>query len=170
MKRLSIGLSIVLIAAFLAVGLAFIPQSAVFAAAPAQTNVDTRLQNAYLAEQNWLLRQSNALDRSSNAATKLQNLINNASAKGKDVTALQTALNNFNAALPAIQADHQQAANILSTHNGFDASGAVTDATAARNTLLTARQSLSQAHLALTNAVLTMRNALLTWRSANHMQ
>ena len=170
MKKLINKAWLVLLSVMIFSGLFFTPQSVAVAAPPAQRNVSAILKNAYLVEQNWLLRQSNAIEKSIASAKNLQTVINDAAAKGIDVTALQAALDAFNNSMPDIQASHQQAADILAAHNGFDSNGEVTDATSARETLVSARQSLSEAHFALTNAVLTLKNAILTWKSTNNIQ
>jgi hypothetical protein len=118
-------------------------------------------------EQNAFERQQLHLTQAGQVATKTQNLIDKAQAKGLDVTALNSALTTFKTELASAQASHDQAGGILSAKNGFDSSSQVTDATAAHQTLVDARDALRQAHLTLQGAVLNLRVAIQNWRVQN---
>ncbi len=126
---------------------------------------DQRLENAYSRENAWLSTQASNLQRMGQIATRAQNLIDKAKAKGIDVSELQTALNTFNSQVANAQAIHNTAAGILSAHNGFDANGKVTDASAATQTVMDARQNLRDAHLTMRQAAVDLRAAIRSFRN-----
>ncbi len=131
-----------------------------------QTRLE-RLEQAYRREQAWLNKQQDNLNKMKSVADKVQQFITTQQGQGKDVAALQAALAAFQSQITTAQASHTTAANILSTHLGFDANGKVNEAVQARQTLLDARQSLRDAHLVMRQAVLDLHRAIRTWRQAN---
>jgi len=66
---------------------------------------------------------------------KFQERIDKAAENGKDVTALQAALDAYESALNAAQPKYAGIASIVNTHAGFDANGKVTDAEQAKSTV-----------------------------------
>jgi TolA-binding protein len=157
--------------------IAAVPTSAAYAAPatpPAQGQTEqtrnARLEQAYQREQKWLGTQQDNLNKMNNVADKVQQFITTQQGKGKDVTALQDALATFKSQITAAQASHMTAADVLSTHLGFDASGHVTDLVQARQTLLDARQSLRDAHDVMRQAVLDLHRAIRAWRQVNGPQ
>ena len=130
-------------------------------------SVTTRLEQAYQREQTWLSQQANNLNRLNNVVDKVQEFITTQQGKGKDVTALQAALTTFKSQIAAAQSAHSTAANVLSTHTGFDANGKVTDKAQARQTVLDARQSLRDARTTIRQAVNDLHRAIRGWRQAN---
>ncbi len=172
--RMIVGLSVG--GLVLAGAIAAVPTTALAAPAtpPAQGQLrqarDARLEQAYRREQEWLNTQQTNLGRMTSVAGKVQQFITTQQGKGKDVTALQAALTTFNSQIASAQAAHTTAANVLSAHAGFDASGKVTDAAQARQTLLDARQSLRDAHNVMRQAVLDLHRAVRTWRQENGLK
>jgi len=128
---------------------------------------DTAMSKALAREQNWLNVQTQRLSNQNQIADKVQNLIDKAQSAGRDVTDLQAALNTFTSQIATAQTSHQNAANILSAHNGFDGSGNVTDSVAARQTLQAARQALLDAHNMIHQALVDLQKAVKAWRQAN---
>jgi hypothetical protein len=108
--------------------------------------------------------QGSRLDFSKEIAGNAQEWVDDLSAAGVDVTALNTALSAFNAGITEAEGYHDTGAGILSTHSGFDDADNVTDVQAARETLRTAANNLRQAHLAITKATLDFRSAVRAWR------
>ena len=125
------------------------------------------LSNYFKREQNWLNDQSASLQKANQAATTTQQLIDAAQAEGKDVSSLQTALNQYNSDIANAQSQHDQASSIISAHNGFDSSGAATDLNTAYHTVVDARTALREAHADIVLAVTTLRQAVEQWRAAN---
>ncbi len=156
--------------------LAFVPVSTVSAesgttptpnAPKSNPQADQNLANQFKREQNFLTIQQTHMDKAKLAVPKLQDLINKAKEKGKDVSSLESALATFNTQMASAQAPHDKAAGILATHNGFDDNGKVIDRQAARQTVLNARQALLEAHLDIVQAVANLRLAIVNWRLAN---
>ncbi len=142
-------------------------QSATPPAKAGQQAHDERLAQWYQREQTWLNQQQQNLDRTNNIVTRVQQYIAAQQARGKDVTALQTALSAFQSQIATARSSHNTAATILSNHAGFDANGKVTDPNLARQTLLDGRQALRDAHLILRQAIVDLHRALREWRIAN---
>ena len=137
--------------------------------APKAKNVDKngKLEQAYGKEQAALTLQADRLQRVGSAADKLSTLIEKAKSNGRDVSSLETALATFKSQVTKAQADHDQAASILSSHSGFGSDGKVTDAAAARQTVASARTSLEDAHVILQQAAADLHSAVRSWREAN---
>jgi hypothetical protein len=169
-KKLIIS-SFVAILTVLAVGLsAFVPLTTAAAqetTPPAGDTAKQKLAEIYQRELTWLNTQATNLSKANDASAKLQNLINAAQAKGLDVTGLVTALNRFNADIANAQVMHDNAANVLNAHNGFDASGNVIDITAARQTLQDGRGNLKNAHDSLVAALHDLHTAVDAWRDTH---
>ena len=134
---------------------------------PTPGPLDTLLSSIYQREQAWLGIQSNTLTDANTIAVNAQNWINTLKGQGKDTTALSAALTTFNGQVAAAQSAHDTAAGILSAHDGFDASGQVTNASTAAGTLRKAYQSLQSAHLTLLSAGINLRLAVRNWINAN---
>lgn len=164
----------VLIAGGIAVtAFGFSPATAVFAdtgptpaprARRTDEQKDQRLVFNYQNEQQWLSKQQGHLDKANQGVTKVQQLIEKAKGKNVDVSALETALAAFKTKIASAQSAHAQAASILAAHTGFDASGNVTDRTAAHQTLLDGRLALRDAQSILRQATAEFRQAVRTWR------
>ncbi len=172
LQRLIAGLSVG--GLVLAGVVAAVPASAALAAPatpPAQGQLaqtrEGRLERAYQREQQWLSTQQDNLNKMNGAADKVQQFITTQQGKGKDVTALQDALATFKAQITAAQSSHTVAVNVLNTHLGFDASGKVTNAVQARQTVLDALQALRDAHNVMRQAVTDLHRAVRAWRLAN---
>lgn len=134
---------------------------------PDGAKLDARLVKVYAREQGRLQIQADNLDKANAAAEKGQTLIDALKAKGKDTTALETALATAKAQVAAAQTAHDTAASVLSAHAGFDADGKVTDREQAQQTVKSASEALLDAHLTLKQAQLDLRVAIRNWRKAN---
>jgi len=73
-------------------------------------------------------------------------------------------LTTYQAQLTTAGASHSTAANILSTHAGFDGSGNVTNQTSAAQTVKDANQALTDAHTVLVQAVSDLQKAVQAWK------
>jgi hypothetical protein len=131
---------------------------------------DTHLENLLMREKIALNNQAARLDKARQTAAKAQTWIDNQKAKGKDTSTLTAGLADFNQGIISAQADHDQAAGILASPAGFDASGKVTDAAQALKTVSSAGLDLRQAHLTITQAVLNYRAIVKTYRDAHKSQ
>jgi len=129
--------------------------------------LDQDLQKAYKDDQDWFSLQTDNLKTADDAVAMVQDLISGAQSRGRDTSALQAALTAYQSRLATAQAAHDKASGILSSHNGFDAGGSVTDASAAGQTVQGANQALLDAHNVLVQAVTDLHLAVETWRSQN---
>ncbi|HTX91345.1 MAG TPA: hypothetical protein VMC09_09015 [Anaerolineales bacterium] len=128
---------------------------------------DQDLQKAYQNEQNWFSTQTTNLGKANDAVAKIQDLITQAQGKGLDTSALQSALTTYQSQLATAGASHTTASGILSSHNGFDDSGNVTDQAAAKQTVTDANQALKAAHDVLVQAISDLQAAVKAWKDAN---
>ena len=129
--------------------------------------IDQVMTNVFHEEQNWLLIQQNNLSEANLILGQLNRLIQAAQNEGKDVSSLKTLQGTLTSLINSAQSNHGTASQILSSHNGFDASGNVTSRADAHNTLSTAHQSLLNAHLSIVQAAEDLRAALLAYRTKN---
>lgn len=98
---------------------------------------------------------------------KIQERIDKAKAAGKDVSAVQTALNNFSAALKSAKPVYESINGIINSHQGFDASGKVTDEEKAKATLKELRGKFQEIKSTLGGTGQALREALKAFREAN---
>ncbi len=135
-------------------------------AAP-KDKVNKALEQSLVRAKKSLLLQDAHLTRVAAFADKVATAIDKAKEKGKDTTAIEQALATFRQQIAAARADWQAASSALSTHDGFDGQGKVTNAETARATIKTARDAMLKAHNTVKSAGKTMRDALKAFRKAN---
>ena len=165
----------VVVGAVALMGILPVPVPAALAAdagtVPVQTGSDFKKMDDTLFEyalkrlQNAVAGQQIRLDMMSEVTTEAQGWIDEL--KGKDTSALETALAKFKDGIKAGQAAHDNAKSILDTHAGFDSDGKVTDKEQARQTLRAVRDGLKQTHEILRSATEDLRDAVRTYRQAN---
>lgn len=148
----------------------FIPTSIVYAQSeepPAQTEGNDRwarrLAWLYQKELKLLDRQQERLENTAQVAGKVEEMISKAREKGLDVSALEAALQDYQAGVAEAQMEHNEAAEILETHAGFDENGNVTDIQAAKETVREAHKHLMQAHRTLEQNARQLRMAIRQW-------
>lgn len=156
--------------AFLVVALALaaIPVSSAFAAdedPPAQTN--ERLEKAWARVLKLYERTGKAFEDTDAHIAKFQGMIDKAAENGKDVSALQAALDAYEAALTAARPQYETLGTIISTHAGFDADGKVTDAEQAKATLEEAGSQMKAIKEAMGETFKALREAIKAFREAN---
>jgi hypothetical protein len=98
---------------------------------------------------------------------KIQDRLDKAAGKGKDVAALQAAFDAFTAALKSGKPTYDSISAIVSAHNGFDASGKVTDATQAQATVQEMHTKMQELKSAMNGTGKVLRDALKAFREAN---
>ncbi len=156
------------IGVMLTAGTLALPASPAYAAAPTpQAERGLYLEYLLQRQQLWLTGQQNHLDQAREFVAITQPFIDELKAKGKDTSALETALANLNSQIQAAQVSHDTAKQILETKAGFDANGKVTDPEQARETLQSARQSMLEAHQTLKQAIQDFRQVAREFRQAN---
>jgi hypothetical protein len=133
---------------------------------PTQMGID-RLEMIWARERavyNKLGRFFNIVDQ---YKPRWQKLINKAKANGKDVSTLQSALNNFSEAVAQAKPIIHAAYGIFSTHPGFDGNGNVTDQGQALTTVKEVGEKFKEIHLLLSDSVKALREAVWAFRQAN---
>lgn len=88
---------------------------------------DERLEQIWARMQHIYERQGHNLERADAMTERVQNLIDRMDENGRDVTAMQAALDAFKDALKEAHPIYESAKGIINSHQGFDADGKVTD-------------------------------------------
>jgi hypothetical protein len=133
---------------------------------PAPSN--ERLQNAWQREQTIYARLGRFFDQADGRLAKAQELIDKAKGNGKDVSALQAALDAFSAAVKDARPIYEGGKGIVAAHKGFDSSGNVVDAGQALQTVLDMRTKLKDVRDMLVGPGKALRDAVRAFRQANH--
>ena len=128
---------------------------------------NTRLENIWVREQARYQIESNRLANASTFISKVQSLLDKATAKGWNVSSIQTALDALSGVIPAVQAAHDPGAAIIASHAGFDASGKVTDRTTAIATAKSLAQVLKDTRTAMNGTLKALRQAVQAFRQAH---
>ncbi len=155
--------------------LAAMPVYGVFAAGQAdppdppaegiQGNV--RLEKIWARELKAYERLGKFFDHSEGLIDKVQGLIDRAAANGKDVSALQAALDTFEEAVKDAHPIYESAKGIINSHQGFDANGNVTDPGKAKQTVRDMADKLKEIKQALGGTGKDLRDAMKAFREAN---
>jgi hypothetical protein len=119
-----------------------------------------RLQRAYE-------RQGRKLERADGMVEKFQGLIDRLEENGKDVTALQAALDVFEEALKDAHPIYESAKGILNSHKGFDEDGKVIDHEKALETVKDLGAKLKEVRQILGEPGRALREAIKAFRDAN---
>jgi len=98
---------------------------------------------------------------------KVQVLIDRAKAKGKDVSAMQAALDAFQAALKDANPVYESIKSIVNSHQGFDSNGKVTDPVKAQETVKAMREKLKEIKDAMDGTGKALHEAIKAFRQAN---
>ena len=157
--------------ALLAVAVLFaaFPVTSAFAADenPPQQPTDERLEKAWAREMKLYERIGKAFEDTDAHIARIQDRIDKAAESGKDVTALQAALDAYSAALTATQPQYEALGQVFRTHSGFDANGKVTDSEKAWATVKDAREQLKAIKESMGGTFKALREALKAFREAN---
>ena len=162
----------ILFAFVLALGLATMPFVSVFAAGekdptppPAERG---QISNERL-ERVWArqLRIYERMGRADEFVAKAQKLIDRAKENGKDVSAVQAALETFEAAVKEAQPIYENAKGLINSHSGFDSNGKVTDPAQARETVKAMWAKFKEIHDAMNGSGKSLREAIRNFRQAN---
>ncbi len=163
----------ILFALVAALGLASLPLVSVAAAGQASTPVPPQgqLPNERL-ERIWehQLRVYERMGRADELTQRVQQLIDRAKAKGKDVSEVQTALDAFEAAIKKAQPIYESTKGIVNSHQGFDDNGKVTDPAKAQETVLAMRGKSKEIKDTLNGTGQALREAIKAFREANPRQ
>ena len=128
---------------------------------------DERLEQIWARMQRIYERQGRILERADRMVEKIQNLIDRMNENGKDTTALQAALDAFEDALKEAHPVHESARGIIHSHQGFDATGHVTDHEKAVETVKELGGKLKEVRQIIGEPGKALRQALKAFRDAH---
>lgn len=168
-STLSIGL-LRLFALIAVLGLAVQPFASVSAAAenlPLQQTSNERLERAWAHQLRVYERMGYRFDRSDFFMENAQSLIDRAAANGKDGSAVQAALDAFEAATEDAQVVYESSNDIIDAHEGFDKDGKVTDPEKAQETVDAMRAKLEEIKDAMDGTGRALHEAIKAFREAN---
>lgn len=98
---------------------------------------------------------------------RIQRLIDRAKANGKDVSALQAALDAFAAAVKDAHPIYESIKGIVNSHQGFDNSGQVIDSAKALETVKSMHEKFKEIKTTLNGTGKALRDAIKAFRQAN---
>lgn len=157
-----------------ALTLAAVPASTAFAAGaqdpttpPGGQVSNERLEQAWERAQARYERVSSFLERSDDRIAHLEDWLAKMKEQGKDTSAVEAALANFEAALERVEPIHESTGAIIAAHAGFDENGKVTDAALAQQTLKDLHAKAQEAKEAMDGAGKALREAIKAFREAN---
>ena len=154
--------------ALLVFGLVFtVPTSVAFAATASPALSNASLTKVFQHDLSWLNVQQTNLAKANDVIALIQNLIIQANNQSINTTALTGALNNYQSQLATAKTLHDSASAVLSTHNGFDAGGNVTEPVAAAATVQAATSDLQNAHKDRVAAMQSLLKTVKDFAKAN---
>ena len=113
------------------------------------------------------LRIYERMERTDEFVAKTQKLIDRAKANGKDVLAVQAALDAFKTATRNSRPIYESLKGILNSHPGFDSNGKVTDPEKAKETVMIMHEKLKEIRAAMNGTGKALREAIKSFRKAN---
>ena len=134
---------------------------------PEGTVTNEKLEQVWARQQQAYEKLGRGFDRSDEFIARAQKLIDRAKDNGKDVTALQAALDAFEASVKDAHPVYESGKGIINSHQGFDANGKVTDPEKARETLHAMREKLHEIKTAMDDTGKALREAIKAFREAN---
>jgi hypothetical protein len=160
----------ILLALAAALGMAVMP----FVSASAAGEYDPtpppqgRISNERL-ERVWArqLRIYERMGRTDEFVAKVQKLIDRAKENGKDVSAVQAALDAFKAAVKNAQPTYESIKGTLNSHQGFDSNGKVTDPEKAKETVKAMHEKFKEIRDTMNGTGKALREAIKAFREAN---
>lgn len=109
----------------------------------------------------------NRFGRADELIDKAQRLIDRGKANGKDVSGVQAALDAFDAATKDAHPVYESMKGIVSSHQGFDENGKVTDPAKARETVQAMRAKMQEIKTVMNGTAKALREAIKAFRAAN---
>ena len=126
-----------------------------------------KLEAAWAGQLKAYNRLGKVFDQKDSRLEKLQELIDKAAANGKDVSALQAALDAFSASIKAAKPTYESMNGIVNSHQGFDQNGKVTDPEKAKSTVQEMRTKLQEVKSKMGGTGKALRDAIKAFRDAN---
>ena len=167
-KMLNKTILFALVAALGVASLPFVSVAAQGAKDPTPPAAQAEISNEWL-EKVWArqLKMYERMGKTDELVEKVQSLIDRASANGKDVSALQAALDAFNDSIKDAHPIYESAKGIINSHQGFDDNGKVTDSEQAKETVKAMGERLKEIKEAMSGTGKALRAALKAFRAAN---
>jgi len=164
-----------LVAALATLGVASLPFVSVFAAGaddpqppqPGGQVTNEKLEQVWARLQRAYEKIGKGFDHADEFAARVQKLIDRAKENGKDVSAVQSALDAFEAASKEAHPLYESGKGIVNSHQGFDANGKVTDPEKAKETIQAMREKLQEIKAAMNGTGKALREAIRDFREAN---
>jgi hypothetical protein len=126
-----------------------------------------RLEKIWARELQAYERVGKAFENMDTSLAKIQARLDKAKENGKDVIALQAALDAYESALTASKPTYDSIGKLVSAHAGFDASGKVTDAEQAKATVKEVGEQLKALKDSMGGTFKALREAMKAFRTAN---
>lgn len=158
----------VLLALIAALAMASLPMVSVSASGQNDAIPQGQIANERL-EKIWArqLRRYKRLGRTDEFIARLQRLLDRAKANGKDASIVQAALDAFRAQWKQARPIYQGMQGIVSSHQGFDSNGNVTDSEKAKQTALAMREKFQEIKTVMNGTGKSLREAVKSYRQAN---
>ena len=160
----------ILVALAAALVFAAFPVTSVFAQGenpPKGELTNEKLEQVWARQLKIYERLGKGFDDIDGRVAKFQARIDKAAENGKDVTALQAALDAFEAASKSAKPIYDSISGVVNSHQGFDANGKVIDAEKAKATVQDMRAKLKELKSAMGGTGKALREALKAFREAN---
>ena len=126
-----------------------------------------RLERIWAREQRVYEHLGIFFDHADQRVSNAQDLIDKARGNGKDVSAVQAALDAFSAAVTQARPAYESGKGILASHPGFDAAGQVTNQEQALATIKDLGGKLKEVRQTLADPMKALRQAIRDFRAAN---
>jgi hypothetical protein len=126
-----------------------------------------KLEKIWARQQSTYEKIGNGFDRADGFISRAQMLINKANANGKDVSAVQAALDAFDAAIKEAHPLYESGKGIINSHQGFDSNGKVTDPEKAKETVRSMGEKLKEIKAAMNGTGKALKEAIKAFREAN---
>ena len=107
------------------------------------------------------------MGRADELIERVQKLIDRAEANGKDVSAVQAALDAFAAAVKEANPIYESMKGIINSHQGFDDNGKVTDPEKAKETVSSMHEKMLEIKTVMDGTGRALREAIRAFREAN---
>ncbi len=151
---------------------AALPVTSVFAQGvnpPKGGLTDERLEQIWARQLRRYERLGKAFEDTDAHIARFQRMIDKAAENGKDVSALQAALDAYESALIAAQPTYDHIGGIVNSHQGFDENGKVEDAELAKSTVEQMRMKMQEIKSTMGDSFKALREALKAFREANKL-
>lgn len=134
---------------------------------PAGQISTARLERVWARQLRIYERIGKRFEREDEFTEKIQRLIDRAKANGKDVSAVQAALDAFEAAIKDAHSIYESTKGIVNSHQGFDGNGKVTDPEQAQQTIQAMREKFQESKDAMNGTGKALHEAIKAFREAN---